>query len=82
MGELTEEHLELELRRSLDGEDGKPTPPHKLRPVPDLLTWVRSFCHYAGIVVKAHPDKAVDLWAPIMVIEINCHAPNQCNLHH
>ena len=63
MAELSEEHLEFELRRSAEGEDTKPLPPHKLCPVPDILTWVRSFCHFAGIVVQTHPDKAVDLWA-------------------
>ena len=63
MAELSEEHLELELRRALEGEEGRTLPPHKLRPVPDILAWVRSFCHFAGIVVKAHPDKEVDLWA-------------------
>ncbi len=68
MAEFTEDHLELELRRSLEGEDSKPTPPHKLRPVPDLLAWVRSFCHYAGIVAKTHPDKEVDLWAYLAIM--------------
>lgn len=68
MAEFTEDHLELELRRSLEGEDSKPTPLHKLRPVPDLLAWVRSFCHYAGIVAKTHPDKAVDLWAYLAIM--------------
>ena len=63
MEELSEEHLEFELRRSAKGDDTKPLPPHKLRPAPDILTWARSFCHFAGIVVQAHPDKAVDLWA-------------------
>ena len=63
MAELSEEHLEFELRRSAEGEDAKPLPPHKLHPVPDILTWARSSCHFTGIVVQAHPDKAVDLWA-------------------
>ncbi len=68
MAELSEEHLELELRRSLEGEESKPTSSHKLHPVPDLLTWVRSFCHFAGIVAKAHPDEAVDLWACLAIM--------------
>ncbi len=42
MAEFTKDHLELELRCSLEG-DSKPTPPDKLCPVPDLLAWVRSF---------------------------------------
>jgi len=49
MAELSKENLEMELRRSADG--GKPTPAHKLRPVPDLISWTRAFSHYAGIVV-------------------------------
>ncbi len=63
MAELTEENLEVELRHSLDGEDSKPVPAHKLRPVGDLMGWVRAFCQFAGIVVQFHPGKAVDLWA-------------------
>ncbi len=63
MAELSEDNLELELRRSTEGEEGKPTPPSKLKPVADPLTWARSFCIYAGIVVSAHPDKARDLLA-------------------
>ncbi len=63
MAELTEDNLELELRRSTEGEEGKPTPLSKLKPVADPLTWARSFCLYAGIVVIAHPDKARDLLA-------------------
>ena len=61
MVELSEDNLELELRRSTEGEEGKPT--SKLKPVADQLTWVRSFCIYAGIVVSASPDKARDLLA-------------------
>ena len=57
MAELSEEHLVETI------SDGKPLPPHKLRTVPDILTWARSFCHFAGSVVQDHPDKAVDLWA-------------------
>ncbi len=53
----------MELRRSLKEEESKPVPAHKLRPVGDLLGWVRFFCHFAGIVVRSHPSKAVDLWA-------------------
>ncbi len=63
MAELSEDNLELELRRSTEGEEGKLTPPSKLKPVADPLTWARSFCIYAGIVVSAHPDKARDLLA-------------------
>jgi len=68
MAELSEEHLELELRRSLEGEGGKPLPASKLRFVPDLLPWARVFCHFAGIVVQAHPDNAVDLKAYLAIM--------------
>ncbi len=63
MAELTEDNLELELRRSTEGEEGKPTPLSKLKPVADPLIWARSFCLYAGIVVSTHPGKARDLLA-------------------
>ena len=63
MAELTEENLELELRRASEGDEGKPVPLHKLKPVPDVLTWARSFCLYTGIVVTSHPSKARDLLA-------------------
>ena len=62
MAELSKENLELELRRSADGEEGKPTPTHKLCPVPDLMSWASAFSHYAGIVVRAYLDKAGALW--------------------
>ncbi len=63
MAELTEDSLELELRRSTEGEKGKPTPLSKLKPVVDPLTWARSFCLYTGIIVSAHPGKTRDLLA-------------------
>ena len=63
MAELSEENLDLELRRSADGEEGKPTPAHKLRPVPDVILWTRAISHYAGIAIQAYSDKAGALWA-------------------
>ena len=63
MTELTEENLELELRFSKDGNEGKSVPLSKLKPVSDALTWARSFCLYVGIVVSAHPSNAWDLLA-------------------
>ena len=63
MADVTEENLELELRRAADGDEAKSVPLSRLKAVPDVLTWVRSFCLYAGIVVSAHPGKARDLWA-------------------
>ena len=68
MAELSEEHQEFELRRLLEGEEGKPLPTSKLRPVPDLLSWAKAFCHFAGIVVQVHPHKAVDLWAYLAIM--------------
>ncbi len=53
MVKLSEDNLELELSRLTEDEEGKPTPPSKLKPVADPLTSVRSFCIY--------PDKAQDL---------------------
>ena len=58
MAELGEEHLELELRRATEGEEGKHTSKGRLRPVPDLLMWAQCFCQYSGVVVTAHPSKA------------------------
>lgn len=53
MADLSGENLEVELRWSLAGEEGKPLPVHKLQPVLDLPSWAKS-CHFAGIVVWAH----------------------------
>ena len=61
MAELSEENLDLELRRSADGEEGKPTPANKLRPVPNLTSWTMD--HYARIVIRAYPDKAGAAWS-------------------
>ena len=59
MAELTEENLELELRRGSEVDEGKPV----LETVPDIMAWARSFCLYTSIVVSAHLSKAKDLWA-------------------
>ncbi len=64
MAELSEENLEVELRRFLDGEDSKPLPAHKLSQVADLLGWVRAFCHYTVIVVRVHSSKAANRFHP------------------
>ena len=68
MAELTEENLELELSRGTESDDRKPISLNKLKPVPDILTWARSFCLYAGIVVSAHPSKARDLLAYLAML--------------
>ena len=45
MAELTEENLELELWRAADGDEAKSAVPlSRLKVVPDVLTWARSFC--------------------------------------
>ena len=73
MAELGEEHLELELRRATEGEEGKHTSKGRLRTVPDLLTWAQCFCQYAGVVVMAHPSKARDLWAYLAMMLSGAH---------
>ena len=68
MAELTEDNLELELRRGSEADEGKPVPLHKLKSVPDIVAWARSFCLYAGIVVSTHPSKTKDLWAYLAML--------------
>ena len=48
MAELSVENLELKLHQATDGDDRKTVPLSKLKPVPDKLTWARSFCLYAS----------------------------------
>ncbi len=58
MAELTDDNLE-ELCRSTEGEEGKPTPLSKLKPVADPLTWARSFSLLrwrALLLLSAVPD--------------------------
>ena len=62
MAELTEDNLELELRRGSEADEGKPVPLHKLKPVPDIVAWAHSFCLYAGIVVSTHPRICGPTW--------------------
>jgi len=68
MAELTEDNLELELRRSTDEDEGKSVPLSKLKPMFYALTWGRLFCLYVGIVVKAHSSKARDLLAYLVTL--------------
>ena len=42
LAELTDERLELELRRAGEKDEAKP-PRSKLPPIPDLLAWTRAF---------------------------------------
>ena len=63
MAELSTENLELEKRRSGEGEDAKSASRGKLRPLPDLLAWVRAFTLYTGVVLSAYPDKGMELAA-------------------
>ena len=62
MAELSTENLELEKRRSGEGEDAKSASRGKLRPLPDLA-WVRAFTLYTGVVLSAYPDKGMELAA-------------------
>ena len=50
MAELMEENLELELCRSTGSDEVKSIPLSKLIPVPDALTWARSFCLYLALL--------------------------------
>ena len=59
MAELSSENLELEKRRSGEGEDAKSASRGKL----DLLAWVRAFTLYTGVVLSAYPDKGMELAA-------------------
>ena len=63
MAELSTENLKLEKRRSGEGEDAKSASWGKLRPLPDLLAWVRAFTLYTGVVLSAYPDKGMELAA-------------------
>ncbi len=77
MVELVGDNLELEVQCSVEGEDTKPLPVHKLRPVADLLGWTKAFCQFESIVVvQAHPSKVVDMWAYLAVIRFRQQIPS------
>lgn len=76
MAELSNENLELEKRRSGDGEDTKSTPRSKLRPLPDLLAWSRAFTLYMGVVLSKYPSKGLELAAYHAMI---LHGPDTCD---
>ena len=67
--ELSQEALRAEFRRTVEGEDQKSTSKSKsIRPVVDWDAWVASFAQYAGVICRAHPEKAVALWGHLAVI--------------
>ena len=67
MGELSQEALRVEFRRSGEGEDQKLSKA-KFRSVADRDAWVAGFAQYAGVVCRTHPGKAVALWGHLAVL--------------
>ena len=64
MGELSEEALRAEFRRS--GEwGGQKSSMAKFCPVPDRDA---GFAQYAGVVCRTHPGKAVALWGHLALL--------------
>ncbi len=68
MGELSQEALRAEFKRSSEGEDQKPSKGKSFRPVIDRDAWVSGFAQYAGVVCRSHPEKAVALWGHLAVV--------------
>ena len=76
MAELSNENLELEKRRSGEGDDAKASTRGKLRSLPDLLAWARAFSLYAGVVLSAYPSKGMELATYQAMI---LHGPDSCD---
>ncbi len=68
MGELSQDALRAEFRRSSEGDDKKAFKPRTFRPVADRDAWVASFAQYAGVICHTHPEKAVALWGYLAVV--------------
>lgn len=68
MGELSQEALREEFKRSSESEDQKTSGRPKFRPVADRDAWVASFAQFAGVVCRSHPEKAVALWGHLAVV--------------
>ncbi len=62
MGELYQDALRAEFRRSSEGDEQKASKPRTFRSVADRDVWVASFAQYAGVICRTHPEKAVALW--------------------
>ena len=76
MAELSNENLELEKRRSGEGDDAKSASRGKLRPLPDLLAWARAFTLYTGVVLSVYPNKGMELATYQAMI---LHGPDSCD---
>ena len=75
MAKLSNENLELEKRRSGEGDDAKASTRGKLRSLPVRLAWARAFSLYAGVVLSAYPSKGMELAAYQAMI---LHGPDSC----
>ncbi len=67
MGELSQDALRAEFRRSTEGEE-KPSKAKPFRPDADRDAWVASFSQYAGVVSRSYPEKAVALWGQLATV--------------
>ena len=67
MGELSQEALRAELKRSGESEDSKSSKA-KLHPVADRDAWVAGFVQYAGVWCRSYPEKAVALWGHLALV--------------
>ncbi len=71
VGELSQDALRAEFRRSTEGDE-KPSKAKSVRPVADQDAWVASFAQYAGVVSRSYPEKAVALWGHLATV-MSCH---------
>ena len=67
MGELSQETLRAEFKRSGESEDSKSSKT-KFRPVADRDAWVAGFVQYAGVWCRSYPEKAVALWGHLALV--------------
>ncbi len=67
MGELSQDALRAEFRRSTEGEE-KSSKAKPFRPIADRDAWVASFAQYAGVVSRSCPEKAVALWGHLATV--------------
>ena len=78
MAELLKENLEADRGRS--AQDGGATATALVcsawmsgrasgrREVPDIISWIQCFAHYACVLGEAHPTKSRELWAYMSLI--------------
>ena len=67
MGELSQEALRAEFKRSGESEVSKSSKA-KFRPVADRDAWVAGFVQYAGVWCRSYPEKAVALWGHLALV--------------